>query len=282
MQLLSTIQELRRWRSGQNDAPVVLVPTMGALHEGHLELMRGARAAAGSDGKVIASIFVNPTQFGPKEDFSKYPRDLKGDLEKCESAKVDAVFAPEAEEVYARDASLKVLETSLSKGLCGASRPGHFDGVCLVVLKLFNLVQPDTAVFGQKDYQQMAIIKRMVRDLDVPIRIIGHETIRESDGLAMSSRNRYLTEEERKQAPAIRQGLLLARQRWREGARKAEVLVVWFEQHLAANALLHRLDYIECVDRNTLTPVENVGTNCLLATAVFFGNTRLIDNLELD
>jgi len=281
MQLLGTIEELRRWRSGQNNAPVALVPTMGALHEGHLELMRGARAAVGAEGKVIVSIFVNPTQFGPKEDFSKYPRDLKGDLEKCQSVNVDAAFAPQADEVYARDASLKVLETSLSQGLCGASRPGHFDGVCLVVLKLFNLVQPDMAIFGQKDYQQMAIIKRMVRDLNVPIRIIGHETIREWDGLAMSSRNLYLNPDERRQAPTIRKALLEARYLWQKGERHAEKLKHEFRRILTADAPLHRIDYIECVDRDTLAPLHEVEQNGLLATAVFFGNTRLIDNLEL-
>jgi len=196
MLLLSTLEDLRHWRAEPNQTHVVFVPTMGALHEGHLDLMRAARTLATPRGRVIVSIFVNPTQFGPKEDFSKYPRDLEGDSEKCRSVGVDAIFAPTAEAIYAKDASLVVLETSLSKGLCGASRPGHFDGVCLVVLKLLNLVQPDTAVFGKKDYQQLAIIKRMVRDLNVPVAIVGCETVREPDGLAMSSRNRYLNEAE--------------------------------------------------------------------------------------
>jgi pantoate--beta-alanine ligase len=281
MQLLRTIEELRRWRAGLNGASVALVPTMGALHEGHLELMRGARAAVDAQGKVIVSIFVNPTQFGPKEDFSKYPRDLKGDMEKCESVKVDAVFAPQAEDVYARDASLEVLETSLSKGLCGASRPGHFNGVCLVVLKLFNMIQPDVAVFGRKDYQQYAIIKRMVRDLNVPVRVIGHETVREWDGLAMSSRNRYLSPDERRQAPAIRKALLEARYLHQKGEHRPEKLKHEFRRILAADAPLHRIDYIECVDCDTLAPLHEVEKNGLLATAVFFGSTRLIDNLEL-
>ncbi len=195
MDLLENLEALRRWRAAAQGVPVVFVPTMGALHEGHLDLMRAARSIATDRGRVIVSIFVNPTQFGPKEDFSKYPRDLEGDSEKCRSVGVDAIFAPQPSDIYAPDASLSVLENSLSKGLCGASRPGHFDGVCLVVLKLFNLVQPDTAVFGKKDYQQLAIIKRMVRDLNVPVTIVGCETVREADGLAMSSRNRYLNEE---------------------------------------------------------------------------------------
>ncbi len=282
MDLLENIEALRRWRVAAQGVPVILVPTMGALHEGHLDLMRIARKIATDEGRVIVSIFVNPTQFGPKEDFSKYPRDLEGDMEKCRSVGVDAVFAPQQSDIYAPDASLSVLENSLSKGLCGASRPGHFDGVCLVVLKLFNLVQPNAAVFGKKDYQQLAIIKRMVRDLNVPAVIHGAETVRESDGLAMSSRNRYLHEEERLQAPSIRQGLLLARDDWKNGTRSAEDLKALFAQHLAEHAPLHRLDYIECVDRDTLVPLKEANANGLLATAVFFGSTRLIDNLELE
>lgn len=281
MEFLGDIETLRRWRAAQNAIPVVLVPTMGALHEGHLDLMRTAREMATKQGRVVVSIFVNPTQFGPKEDFSKYPRDLEGDMAKCRSVGVDAVFAPEAPEVYAADRSLSVLETSLSKNLCGASRPGHFDGVCLVVLKLFNLVQPDTAVFGKKDYQQLAIIKRMVRDLNVPIAIHGCETVREADGLAMSSRNRYLSEEERRQAPALREGLQRARALWQRGLQDAETLKSKFKEHLATHAPLHRLDYIECVDRDTLQSLAEAHANALLATAVFFGSTRLIDNLEL-
>ncbi|MEI6535751.1 MAG: pantoate--beta-alanine ligase, partial [Verrucomicrobiaceae bacterium] len=163
MILIKSIAELRHWRA-QQSGRVVFVPTMGALHEGHQQLMRDARKIAGPEGRVVVSIFVNPLQFGPKEDFSKYPRELEADTAKCESVGVDAIFAPNAEDMYAADRSIIVLETKLSKVLCGASRPGHFDGVCTVVLKLFNLVQPDTAIFGKKDYQQLAIIKRMVRD----------------------------------------------------------------------------------------------------------------------
>lgn len=280
MILLPTIQELRTWRADQT-GPVIFVPTMGALHEGHLQLMRDARKRAGDGGRVIVSIFVNPLQFGPKEDFSKYPRELEADAARCQSVGVDAIFAPSAEDMYPTDRSIIVLETKLSKVLCGASRPGHFDGVCTVVLKLFNLVQADAAIFGKKDYQQLAIIRRMVRDLNVPIEIVGSETVRESDGLAMSSRNRYLSAEERRQAPVIREGLQLMKKRFEEGEQKAEALKDLFRQLLTVKAPLHRVDYVECVDRDSLEPLETVNANALIATAVFFGGTRLIDNQEL-
>ena len=280
MQILPSLSDLRSWRS-QSPSPVVFVPTMGALHEGHLQLMRDARVRAGTHGRVIVSIFVNPLQFGPKEDFSKYPRELEADAAKCESVGVDAIFAPSAEEMYPTDRSIIVLETKLSKVLCGASRPGHFDGVCTVVLKLFNLVQADTAIFGKKDYQQLAIIKRMVRDLNVPIEIIGGETVREADGLAMSSRNRYLNQDERRQAPAIREALLLLKQQFTHDQSDVAALKRAFSDHLRDKAPLHRVDYMECVDRDTLEPQERANSNSLLATAVFFDRTRLIDNLEL-
>lgn len=280
MIIIKTIKELRHWRARQSGR-VVFVPTMGALHDGHLQLMRDARKIAGADGCVVASIFVNPLQFGPKEDFSKYPREMQADAAKCESVGVDAIFAPNAEEMYPADRSIIVLETKLSQVLCGASRPGHFDGVCTVVLKLFNLVQPDTAIFGKKDYQQLAIIKRMVRDLDVPVDIIGSETVRENDGLAMSSRNRYLSDAERQQAPAIRRALLLMKESWVQGTHDAVGLKALFQDYLCEHAPLHRVDYIECVDRDTLEPQHEVNANGLLVTAVFFGATRLIDNLEI-
>ena len=279
MILLPTLKQLHDWCAAQA-GPVVFVPTMGALHEGHLQLMRDARVRAGEKGSVIVSIFVNPLQFGPKEDFSKYPRELEADAVKCRSVGVDAVFAPSPEEMYPADRSLIVLETKLSQVLCGASRPGHFDGVCTVVLKLFNLVQADAAIFGKKDYQQLAIIKRMVRDLNVPIEIIGSQTVREADGLAMSSRNRYLSPEERQQAPAIREALLILKKRFTDGAANTAMLIDLFRAHLRDHAPLHRIDYIECVDRDSLVVTEP-NANALLATAVFFGNTRLIDNLEL-
>lgn len=283
MTVLKTIAALRTWRrSGEEGGGrVVLVPTMGALHEGHLTLMREARRLAGERGRVVVSVFVNPTQFGPNEDFAKYPRELEEDAAKCRAERVDAVFAPEADEVYAGDRSLQVLETKLSKRLCGASRPGHFDGVCLVVLKLFNLVQPEVAVFGKKDYQQLAIIHRMVRDLNVPVELAGVETVREADGLALSSRNRYLDGEERLQAAEIRRGLLLLQARFLAGETNAAGLVALFREHLQTRAPRHRVDYIECVQRESLEAVAVADEQSLLATAVFFGKTRLIDNLEL-
>jgi pantoate--beta-alanine ligase len=280
MRLLPSIPDLRAWR-GSAPAPVVFVPTMGALHEGHLQLMRDARGFAGEEGSVIVSIFVNPLQFGPKEDFSKYPRELEADAAKCRSVGVDAIFAPGAEEMYSPDRSVTVLETSLSQVLCGASRPGHFDGVCTVVLKLFNLVQPQRAMFGKKDYQQLAIIRRMVRDLNVPIEITGSETVREADGLAMSSRNRYLSELERKQAPAIRRALLLAKTRWESGETSAAALREVFLKELRTQAPLSKVDYIECVDAGSLETVGEMRGSGLMAAAVFFGKTRLIDNVEL-
>ena len=281
MQVFVSPADFRQWRKGVS-GPVVCVPTMGALHEGHLELMREARRLAGPQGQVVTTIFVNPLQFGPKEDFGKYPRELEADSEKCRSVGVDAIYAPSAEVMYAADRSVIVLEQRLSHVLCGASRPGHFDGVCTVVLKLFLIVAPDLAVFGKKDYQQLAIIRRMVRDLNVPVEIVGLETVREPDGLAMSSRNRYLAPEERAQAPAIREALLQARDAWAGGEKSGAELVDRFLEHLGSQAPLGRVDYIACVDRDSLEPLDEVGSNGLLAAAVFFGKTRLIDNLELD
>ena len=281
MDILTTFSELNSWLAMKAGYPLVFVPTMGALHDGHIQLMLEARERAGDEGSVVASIFVNPLQFGPKEDFFKYPRELEIDAEKCEAAGVDAIFAPCSEDMYPENRSVMVFETKLSKVLCGASRPGHFDGVCTVVLKLLNLVQADVAIFGKKDYQQLAIIKRMMRDLNVNVEIMGSETVREADGLAMSSRNRYLNMDERQQAPAIREGLLQMQERFKAGETQAETLKNQFCAYLAEKAPLHRVDYIECVDRDTLEPLAEVNENGLIACAVFFGNTRLIDNLEL-
>lgn len=220
MTLLHTVSELRDWRQ-RATAPVVLVPTMGALHQGHLDLVREAKRLAGDLGRVAVSIFVNPLQFGPGEDLDRYPRTLESDVAGCREAGADLVFAPSNSQIYHPDRSVQIIEQSLSKVLCGASRPGHFDGVCTVVAKLFNLFQPDAAVFGKKDFQQLAIIRRMVRDLDIPVRLHGMETVREADGLAMSSRNRYLTAEERAQAPALRASLEKALAAWRSGITRS-------------------------------------------------------------
>jgi len=280
MTLIETVSELRAWR--QSAGKVIFVPTMGALHEGHATLVREARRMAGHCAQVAASIFVNPLQFGPNEDFDRYPRTLEADLALCEASGADMIFAPAVQEVYHADRSIKILETSLSNVLCGASRPGHFDGVCTVVAKLFNLVQPDESVFGKKDYQQLAIIRRLVRDLDIPVIIHGIETVREADGLAMSSRNRYLTPEERAQAPALRAALVAARDAWRSGVISGESLLGLIHNHLASNAKLGRDDYVALVDQQTLEPLENARSNSLIALAMHFGKARLIDNIELD
>ena len=257
---------------------VVLVPTMGALHAGHLSLVDRARRDAGRDGMVIVSIFVNPLQFGPKEDLSRYPRPLRRDLALCRERGVDLVFHPDAAGMYAPGRSVTVDESLLTGGLCGRSRPGHFSGVCTVVAKLFNLVRPHAAVFGQKDYQQLAIIRRMVRDLNFPLEIIGGETVREPDGLALSSRNVYLTSDERAQAPTLRRALLLAGKRVRAGERDAGALRAVIETELAT-APLGRVDYAEIVDADDLQPVARLTHRAVLAVAVFFGRTRLIDNI---
>ena len=258
-------------------APVVLVPTMGALHRGHATLVREARELAGEGGTVVVSIFVNPTQFAPGEDFDQYPRDLEADRKTCAEAGADLIFAPPVGEMYSADASIEVRESRLSQVLCGASRPTHFAGVCTVVAKLFNLVRPDIAVFGKKDYQQLAIIRRLVRDLNFGVQIHGVETVREEDGLAMSSRNLYLSEAERAQAPAIRRALLKS-----DMGRRASYIVAEIKRQIRKCAPDGKIDYIELVDAETLERIKGVVDRpALLAAAVFFGNTRLIDNLEV-
>jgi len=281
MEVLPDKTTLRDWIGSRRERPRVLVPTMGALHRGHTSLFDRARAeAVRLGGDVVATIFVNPTQFGPNEDFSAYPRPLEADLEQCREHGVDAVFVPEAGEMYAGDRSITITENRLSTTLCGASRPGHFDGVCTVVAKLFLLAQPDAAVFGQKDFQQLAVIRRLVRDLDFPIEIIGAPTVRETDGLALSSRNVYLTPEQRAQAPFLQQALATTSRAIAEGRLKAPSAAR--EAFLAefAAATLARLDYFEIVDDMTLERLEEFGgSEPRLLVAAFFGKTRLIDNV---
>ncbi len=262
------------------DRPVALVPTMGALHAGHLALVGRARRAVGRRGLVVVSIFVNPLQFGPKEDLARYPRPLRRDLAACREHGVDLVFHPDADGMYAPGRSVGIDESLLSAGLCGRSRAGHFSGVCTVVAKLFNLVRPDAAVFGKKDYQQLAVIRRMVRDLDFPLEIIGEEIVREADGLALSSRNVYLTPDERTQAPVLRRALLAVRERFEAGERSAARLGRGLETSITA-APLARIDYAEIVDAQDLQPVKRLERPAVAAVAVFFGRTRLIDNVEL-
>jgi pantoate--beta-alanine ligase len=255
----------------------VLVPTMGALHEAHGELIRVAREAAGKDGEVAVSIFVNPLQFEPGSDYKRYPRPEKTDEEFCRDAGVDLLFRPSADEIYATDRSTFVEETSLSSTLEGKSRPGHFRGVCTIVAKLFNILASDAAVFGEKDFQQLAIIRRMVRDLNFNIDIIAVPTVREEDGLACSSRNQYLNHEERKQATVLHKALIAAKSAGKRSAND----IVRIAQKVINEAHLARIDYVEVADVETLKPVEVVSENSVLLLGVFFGKTRLIDNVRL-
>lgn len=281
MDVLPDKTTLRHWLSAHRDRPRVLVPTMGALHRGHTSLFDRARAEAERiGGDVIATIFVNPTQFGPHEDFDAYPRPLEADLALCRSHGVDAVFTPVAHEMYAPDRSVTVSENRLSTTLCGASRPGHFDGVCSVVAKLFLLTDPALAVFGEKDFQQLAVIRRMVRDLDFPIGIIGAPTVREEDRLALSSRNVYLSPEERAQAPILQRALATTAQGIGSGRLLTPEVARTHFLDAFADATLARLDYFAIVDASTLEPLECFGANePRLLAAAFFGKTRLIDNV---
>lgn len=281
MQLLESSANLSAHRSTWS-APLVLIPTMGALHAGHVALFRRARELAGPSGTVAASIFVNPLQFDRPEDLQGYPHTWEQDLTTAEQAGVDVLFAPRANQFYAPDHSITIHESLLNRGLCGATRPGHFDGVCTVVLKLFLLLQPHHALFGKKDYQQLAIIRRLGRDLSVPVEIHGLETVREPDGLALSSRNLRLTPSERADAPRIRQALLAARDIAPTGEQDPGVYLRAARTHLKKSTAGARLDYLELVDRLTLQPIAKVTTPVLLATAVFYGEVRLIDNIEIE
>ena len=254
-----------------------LVPTMGALHQGHLSLVRAARAKC---DYVAASIFVNPTQFGPTEDLARYPRPFEKDRALLEAEKVDLLFAPAVEEMYPRGAATFVTVEGMSDRLCGRFRPGHFRGVTTIVAKLFHIVEPDVAFFGQKDAAQVAIIKRMVRDLDFPVTIEVGETVRESDGLAMSSRNAYLNPEEREQALALWRALQAVQQHIIDGERDPEALRKTGAAVFAREPAV-RLEYLEMVDPETLEPVTDISGGALIALAAHVGNTRLIDNVMI-
>lgn len=256
---------------------IAVVPTMGALHEGHLQLLRTARARADI---VILTIFVNPTQFGPNEDLARYPRDEAGDLAKARTCGIDLAFCPDASAMYPAGAQTFVEVRELQKPLCGASRPGHFAGVATIVSKLFHLTNPHLAVFGEKDYQQLAIIRRMVRDLDFGIEIVGVPIVREADGLALSSRNAYLSADQRKTALSLSKGLAAAEAAVAAGERDAAQIVS------AARALIEaepgaRIDYVELRDADELSSVTTLSRPAVLAMAVFVGTTRLIDNRVL-
>ena len=257
---------------------VALVPTMGALHEGHLSLVRLAREHA---AWVIVSVFVNPTQFGPGEDFERYPRELDADVAALAGAGADCVFAPEVGEMYPAGDATRVRVEGLTRGLCGRARPGHFEGVTTVVARLLNAARPHVAVFGQKDFQQLVAIRRMVRDLLFDVEVIGAPTVREPDGLAMSSRNAYLGVEARKQAPALYAALLDALKRVRAGNTCAADLVATARRRVSKEPLAE-IDYIELRDAETLEPVERVERPAVLALAVRFEGARLIDNLVLE
>ncbi|PYI76587.1 MAG: pantoate--beta-alanine ligase [Verrucomicrobia bacterium] len=255
----------------------VLVPTMGALHKAHGELIRVARKTATEDGEVAISIFVNPLQFEPGSDYEHYPRPEKADENFCRDADVDLLFRPSVAEMYADDRSVFVEEFFLSNTLEGKSRPGHFRGVCTVVAKLFNSLAPEAAVFGEKDFQQLAIIRRMVRDLNFKVDIIAVPTVREEDGLACSSRNQYLNVEEREQARVLYKALRAAANAGEKSADKIIALV----SNVISESPLAQIDYVEVVNAETLQPIHIIRSNSLLVLAVFFGKTRLIDNIRL-
>ena len=276
MKTVTTLTELRAIRAGLPE-PVGFVPTMGYLHEGHLSLARRAKEECAS---VVASIFVNPTQFGPGEDLSKYPRDLARDLSQLESVGVALVWTPTPEVMYPPGFQTWVTVNELTKGLEGAMRPGHLRGVTTVVAKLFNAVQPRRAYFGQKDAQQAAVIRQMTKDLDFPIEIVVCPTVREADGLAMSSRNAYLNPEERKAATVLFRALGAAKAAYENGERRAETLRRIMTETINVEPLA-TLQYVSCADYETLQELERVERKALLSMAVFMGKTRLIDNFVL-
>ncbi|MFW2501961.1 pantoate--beta-alanine ligase [Clostridium diolis] len=278
--LVKEIKELRSlikaWK--REGLSVGYVPTMGALHEGHESLIK--RAVEEND-KVVVSVFVNPTQFGPNEDFDSYPRNINKDLELCINAGAAIVFNPEPSEMYYGDKSTSVSVSGLTSVLCGAKRPGHFDGVCLVVSKFLNIVTPDKAYFGEKDAQQVAVIKRMVRDLNIDVEIVACPIIREEDGLAKSSRNTYLSKDERKAALVLSRSLEIAKDALRKGERNANNIKNSIKEVLNSEPLA-KIDYVEIVDSDSLKSVEIIERNVLIPIAIYIGKTRLIDNFTFE
>ncbi len=280
MKKLQTVAEVREFLRPHRAAGrrIGFVPTMGALHEGHRSLMRAARSDC---DVVVVSIFVNPTQFGPNEDFAAYPRPLEDDLAACRDEGVDAAFCPPVEEMYPANAATTVTVSRLTEGLCGAHRPGHFAGVTTVVAKLFNIVQPDAAYFGQKDAQQVIVLRKMVRDLLFPLEIVTCPIIRESDGLALSSRNVYLSPAERQQALSLSRALRWAGEQTKAGQRNVSVLLNGMREQITAAGPCS-IEYVEVVDADELTPKRQVEGKCLIALAVRIGKTRLIDNIVVE
>ncbi len=279
MKVIKTIEEMRHWvrRAKQSEQRIGFVPTMGYLHQGHLSLIRQARKHA---DQIVVSVYVNPTQFGPNEDFDRYPRDFKRDEQLCRQEGVNVVFYPADNEMYLPAHKTYVITEELSQVLCGRSRPTHFRGVTTIVAKLFNIVQPDIAVFGQKDAQQAIIIKRMVNDLNFPVEIIVAPIVRESDGLAMSSRNKYLSPRQRKEATVLYRSLLLAEKEYANGNSDLNAIKEKMRRLIQTESS-GRIDYIEAVDADTLSEPQPNTRNILLALAVYFGKTRLIDNTIL-
>jgi pantoate--beta-alanine ligase len=280
MKIIKTIEEMRELRRAarKSGKRLGLVPTMGALHQGHLSLVQTARDKSDI---VAVSIFVNPTQFTPHEDFAKYPRNLENDCQMLEHEYVDVIFAPSVEDMYPAGAVTWVTVEAMSDRLCGKSRPGHFRGVTTVVAKLFHIIEPDIAFFGQKDAAQVAIIRRMVRDLNMPVEIEVGAIVREPDGLALSSRNAYLSPGERNSALVLHRSLLRAQEFFEGGERISSKLIAAGKRELSSEPQA-RLDYFEIVDPDSLEPITTISNRALIAVAAFIGNTRLIDNLIVD
>lgn len=279
MEIIDSCEEMQKRSEALRSAghTIAFVPTMGFLHEGHLELMRVGRRHS---DRLVISIFVNPSQFGPTEDYDQYPRDTEGDLKKARGLGVDIVFLPSVQEMYPEHYQTKIQVQGITQHLCGISRPGHFDGVTTVVAKLFNITRPHIAVFGQKDFQQLTVVSRMVMDLNMDIQIIGVPTVRESDGLAMSSRNKYLSPEERNSALCLKKSLDMAEEMFRGGERDARVIKKAVESLILGHPFTE-IDYVSICDPVTLEEVEGLMDETLLALAVRVGTTRLIDNCVL-
>jgi pantoate--beta-alanine ligase len=278
MHILRTSLELKTWRASlPAETSLGFVPTMGALHAGHLKLVEASTAA---NAVTLVSIFVNPLQFGPSEDLARYPRPFENDVALCRAAGVAAIFAPETADFYAKDHATYVDVEGLDRHLCGAARPGHFRGVCTVVLNLFNLAKPTRAYFGRKDIQQYFILAKMVSDLSLDLEMVPVDTVREPSGLALSSRNAYLSPDEKERATAIQRGLEKARAAHAAGERRGAALAGLVRAEIEASRPT-RVDYVELVSQSALAPVEAADVPCVLAAAVFYGNTRLIDNVLL-
>ncbi|MCX7918432.1 MAG: pantoate--beta-alanine ligase [bacterium] len=280
MQIIKNIGEMQTWSNNvrKENRTIGFVPTMGYFHEGHLNLMREARKQC---DRVVVSIYVNPTQFGPQEDFTQYPRDLNHDISLAEPIGIDCLFIPSDEQIYPEGYQTYVTVEQLSKRLCGKSRPGHFRGVATIVTKLLNIVQPDTLYLGQKDAQQAILLSKMVQDLNIPVKVVILPTTRECDGLAMSSRNKYLSDNERRQAVVLYQSLQLAQSIIKQGEKNAARIIQAMQQLISSQPDA-RIDYVSIVDPKTLDDVNVITEPVLIAIAVYIGKTRLIDNIIIE